>query len=244
MKAMKFCLITGASGDIGEACAWELADKGYSLYCHYYQNHHKIKKLIKELSAAFPEQDFFTIQADLAQDDSLNVFKQAIFQLDAIVFAHGDTIYNLLTEQTNVEFDYMWRIHLKLPMQLCQTFQSKLAQTSHGRIILISSVYGLIGSSMEVLYSTLKGGQLSFANAYAKEVASLGITVNAIAPGAVATQMNKDWTETETKELLENIPLNRMAFPKEIASLVSFLISDKANYMTGITLPITGGWKI
>ena len=129
-------------------------------------------------------------------------------------------------------------------MLLCQKLQTKLSINKHGRIIFISSVYGLIGSSMEVLYSTLKGGQIAFANAYAKEVATLGITINTIAPGAVDTNMNNNWSFEEKKELLDENPLQRMASPEEVASLALYLLSDNAAYITGTTIPVTGGWKI
>ena len=241
---MKYILITGASGDIGRSCALALAKAGYSLYCHYYQSEHKINLLIKELQLKYPSQSFYSVYADLSKENEINNIYSSLYQLDGIIFAHGNTLYNLLTEHTSEDFDMMWRSHLKSPMQLCQICQSKLSQNQYGRIIFISSVYGLIGSPMEVLYSTLKGGQIAFANAYAKEVASLGITVNTIAPGAVDTQMNQEWTEYEKQELLESIPLNRMAFPEEIASLACFLLSDNASYITGVTLPVTGGWKI
>ena len=244
MIASKYCLVTGASGDIGEACARQLAAAGYSVYCHYRQHEEKVRHLIEDLTITYPQQDFFPVHGDFSQDSVLETFNESIFQLDGIIFAHGGTIYDLLTEHSSTDFDTMWQTHLKRPIQFCQNFQSKLSSQQNGRIIFISSVYGLIGSSMEVLYSTLKGGQLAFTNAYAKEVASLGITVNAIAPGAVDTHMNQDWTKEETEELLESIPLNRMARPDEIASLALFLMSDNARYITGTTLPITGGWKI
>lgn len=97
---------------------------------------------------------------------------------------------------------------------------------------------------MEVMYSTVKGAQLAFVKAYAKEVASMNLTVNAIAPGAVDTQMNTSWTQDEKRELLLDIPLNRMAKPSEIASLVNYLLSADATYITGTTIPLAGGWSI
>lgn len=241
---MKYVLVTGASGDIGSACVKQLAQNGYSIYCHYHTQKDKTEKLIHNLQDKYPKQDFFMVQADLSKDSGLNQILQSIFQLDGLIFAHGGTSYNLLTELKPEEFDSMWQTHLKTPMLLCQNLQTKLSTSRHGRIIFISSVYGLIGSSMEVLYSTLKGGQIAFANAYAKEVATLGITVNTIAPGAVDTQMNTDWSLKEREELLNEIPLQRMALPDEIASLALYLLSENASYITGTSIPVTGGWKI
>lgn len=241
---MAFILVTGASGDIGAACARDLAAKGYSLYCHYFSNQTRMDALIEELTLAYPKQDFLPIQCDLRQIDSLSIIQEQLFQLEGIVFAHGHTTYKLITDTTPSEIDDLWCSQLKLPIMLCQALQSTLTQNSFSSIVFISSVYGLIGSAMEVMYSTIKGGQLAFVKAYAQEVASLQLTVNAVAPGAVETQMNLDWSTEEKNELLSDIPLHRMAQPEEIASLVSYLISKDARYITGTVIPVSGGWKI
>lgn len=241
---MAFILVTGASGDIGAACARDLAAKGYSLYCHYFSNQTRMDALIEELTLAYPKQDFLPIQCDLRQIDSLSIIQEHLFQLEGIVFAHGHTTYKLITDTTPSEIDDLWCSQLKLPIMLCQALQSTLTQNSFSSIVFISSVYGLIGSAMEVMYSTIKGGQLAFVKAYAQEVASLQLTVNAVAPGAVETQMNLDWSTEEKNELLSDIPLHRMAQPEEIASLVSYLISKDARYITGTVIPVSGGWKI
>ena len=241
---MAFILVTGASGDIGAACARDLAAKGYSLYCHYFSNQTRMDALIEELTLAYPKQDFLPIQCDLRQIDSLSIIQEQLFQLEGIVFAHGHTTYKLITDTTPSEIDDLWCSQLKLPIMLCQALQSTLTQNSFSSVVFISSVYGLIGSAMEVMYSTIKGGQLAFVKAYAQEVASLQLTVNAVAPGAVETQMNLDWSTEEKNELLSDIPLHRMAQPEEIASLVSYLISKDARYITGTVIPVSGGWKI
>lgn len=241
---MAFILVTGASGDIGEACARELAAKGYSLYCHYFINQTRTVQLIKELTSRYPKQDFLPIQCDLRHTDSIPIIQEHIFQLEGIVFAHGHTTYKLITDTTPAEIDDLWHSQLKIPILLCQRLQSTLTQNPSSSIVFISSVYGLIGSAMEVMYSTMKGGQLAFVKAYAKEVASLHLTVNAVAPGAVDSQMNLDWSTEEKNELLSDIPLHRMAKPKEVASLVSYLVSNDARYITGTVIPISGGWKI
>lgn len=241
---MAFILVTGASGDIGAACARDLAAKGYSLYCHYFSNQTRMDALIEELTLAYPKQDFLPLQCDLRQIDSLSIIQEQLFQLEGIVFAHGHTTYKLITDTTPSEIDDLWCSQLKLPIMLCQALQSTLTQNSFSSIVFISSVYGLIGSAMEVMYSTIKGGQLAFVKAYAQEVASLQLTVNAVAPGAVETQMNLDWSTEEKNELLSDIPLHRMAQPEEIASLVSYLISKDARYITGTVIPVSGGWKI
>ncbi|MGX4685315.1 elongation factor P 5-aminopentanone reductase [Vagococcus sp. JNUCC 83] len=241
---MPYVLVTGASGDIGEACVRDLAKKGFSVYCHYFSNEKKIHTMINELMIDYPKQDFFAIQADLSQSNSTTNLVNSLFELNAIVFAHGQTTYKLLIETSENDLQLLWHTHVHQPIRICQLCQSKLTKQETSHIVFISSVYGLIGSSMEVMYSTVKGAQLSFVKAYAKEVASMNLSVNAIAPGAIDTQMNSSWTIEEKKDLMADIPMNRLAMPKEVSSLVSYLLSDDATYITGATIPISGGWMI
>ncbi|MGX7030250.1 elongation factor P 5-aminopentanone reductase [Vagococcus zengguangii] len=241
---MKHALILGASGDIGTACARVLAAQGWSLYLHYFRNQDKISALQQQLIADYPTQEFFVIQADLNQAGASDKITKSLFNIDGVVVANGQTIYQLLTETTSHAMDDLWTSMLKNPVEICQQVQAKLSREHQGKIVFIGSVYGLQGSAMEVMYSTVKGAQHAFVKAYAQEVASLGITVNAVAPGAVATQMNTDWTAEEMQELLNEIPLNRMAKPEEIGAAVGFLMSKSANYITGTILPVTGGWKV
>lgn len=241
---MNYVLVTGASGDIGEACVKQLAKKGYSVYCHYFRNEQKIKSLLSDLILKYPKQDFFALQADLSSPKSVEQLTKDMFQLHAIIFAHGDTVYKLLSDTTPDEMTHLWHTHVYNPIRLCQLCQPKLTQHSHSQIVFISSVYGLIGSSMEVMYSTVKGAQIAFVKSYAKEVASMNLTINAIAPGAVDTSMNTLWSKEEKQSLLLDIPLNRLAQPKEVASLVSYLLSEDASYITGSTIPLTGGWSV
>ena len=203
-----------------------------------------MKSLLSDLILQYPKQDFFALQADLSSPNSVEELIQNMFQLHAIVFAHGDTVYKLLSDTTPDEMIHLWHTHVYNPIRLCQLCQPKLTQHSHSQIVFISSVYGLIGSSMEVMYSTVKGAQIAFVKSYAKEVATMNLTVNAVAPGAVDTHMNALWSKEEKETLRSDIPLNRLAQPKEVASLVSYLLSSDASYMTGTTIPLTGGWSI
>jgi 3-oxoacyl-[acyl-carrier protein] reductase len=97
---------------------------------------------------------------------------------------------------------------------------------------------------MEAVYSAMKGAQVAFAKSYAKEVATLGITVNVVSPGAVNTRMNLSWTSDELAEVRKKIPLERFAEPSEVATVVDFLLSDRANYITGSVIPVNGGWGL
>lgn len=240
---MRSALILGASGDIGTACAKRLASEGWSLYLHFNQNEEKITKLISKLEHKYQQQQFFKLQLDMSKEVDLDPFIQQLYEVDAVIIASGQTVYKLLTETSSVEMDELWQSHLKVPVLLCQQLQEKLSRKNIGRIVFISSIYGTSGSSMEVMYSAIKGAQNAFVKAYAQEVATLGITVNAIAPGAVKTKMNDEWTKEEIDWLLDEIPLQRMAEPVEVAATVSFLLQEEASYITGTVIPITGGWK-
>ncbi|WP_034550835.1 elongation factor P 5-aminopentanone reductase [Carnobacterium funditum] len=239
---MKSALIMGASGDIGAGIAKELAESGWSLYLHYHTDDKSVGKQLRDYQTAFPKQDFFGIKLDMTDESGIEEFVKNIFQLDAIIFSSGFTTFQLLTEVTSKTMDDMWAVHVKTPLLMLQTLQTKLAYSRSGRVVFISSIYGESGSSMEVIYSTTKGAQLSFVKAYSKEVASLGITVNAISPGAIETKMNSDFSELDLAALKEEIPVGRMGSISEISFWVHQLLEPRSAYLTGQSIIVSGGW--
>ncbi|WP_125587726.1 elongation factor P 5-aminopentanone reductase [Companilactobacillus jidongensis] len=238
-----YALVMGSSGDIGASTARALAEKGWSLYLHYNKNRERIADLQSELAEKYLHQDFIPVQFDM-ETDKVETLTEQIFGLDAIVFAQGNTFYKLLVDIEEAEIDALWKIHIKLPILILKALQDKLALTHHGRVVFIGSIYGKIGSAMEVVYSTVKGAMTSFADAYAKEVASLGISVNVVAPGAVNTKMNAEFSSEDLESIKEEIPADRLANPDEIADLVSYLVNIKSNYLTGQTIYFAGGWLL
>ncbi|KRK64898.1 3-oxoacyl-acyl carrier protein reductase [Companilactobacillus tucceti DSM 20183] len=236
-------LILGSSGDIGTSIAKQLAQKGWSLYLHYNSNQKRVSKLITELQEEYPKQEFIPVKFDMV-NDSVSVLTKQLFTLDAVVFAQGNTYYKLLVDIEEEEIDSLWKIHIKLPILILKELQDKLAESKSGRVVFIGSIYGKIGSAMEVVYSTVKGAMSSFADAYAKEVASLGISVNVVAPGAVDTKMNQEFSSEDLENIREEIPANRLAKPDEIADLVGYLVNMKSNYLTGQTIYFAGGWLL
>jgi 3-oxoacyl-[acyl-carrier protein] reductase len=238
-----YALIMGSSGDIGASTAKNLASKGWSLYLHYNKNRERIEKLLSQLQQDYPHQDFIPVQYDM-ESDKVDKLTSQIFGLDAIIFAQGNTYYKLLVDMDEQEMDSLWNIHIKQPILILKELQDKLAAKHHGRIIFIGSIYGKIGSAMEVVYSTVKGAMSSFADAYAKEVASLGISVNVVAPGAVDTKMNNEFSSEDLAAVRDEIPANRLANSDEIADLVSYLVEIKSNYLTGQTIYFAGGWLL
>lgn len=239
---MKWALVTGASGGIGTAVARRLAQEGWSLYLHYYSNHAQAAALLREFQESYSQQEFLLVQFDMEQEDMQSLVKSQIFSLDAIVFAHGTAEYGLLGTLRPERMDQLWRMHLKTPLLLIQLLEEKLSRSEQARIVFVSSVYGLAGSSNEVFYSTIKGAQIAFVRAYSKEVASRGITVNAICPGAVQTAMNQHFSEEDLAVLLEDIPLGRLGQPEEIGFWAAKLLEKDSGYMTGQALSVSGGW--
>lgn len=240
---MKWALICGASGDIGQQIAIDLAANGWSLYLHYHRATAKIMTLVAELAKTYPKQDFITFSQDMTELESAQqIAKQVFTTLDAVIFAQGTTEYGLFRELQPTKFDQMLAMQLQTPLRLVALLEDKLVQSKAGRIIFIGSVYGGNGSALEVGYSTLKGALSAFCSAYSKEVASTGLTVNVIAPGAVQTQMNLTFSAAEKADVAEMIPKGRFADPKEISYFVKSLLPKEAGYLTGQTLYVTGGW--
>lgn len=239
---MKWALIIGASGDIGTQTAVDLAQQGWSLYLHYFNNQEKAHALREKLQQDYPRQDFLLLQADLSQTESASAIAGQLFSLDAVIFAQGTTDYGLFADEDPVIMAQMLLMQLQTPLTLVQKVQDKLARSGQGRIVFVGSVYGGAGSAMEVGYSTVKGALSAFASAYSKEVASLGITVNVVAPGAVATRMNQTFTPEEQEAVAQEIPAGHFAAPAQISYWICSLLAENASYLTGQTIYVTGGW--
>ena len=240
----RFALVCGASGEIGASICQQLAQDGWSLYVHYNGGVERASKLVTLLQGTYPEQEFMTVQADFSAEDGADRLASQIFSLQAVIFASGQA-YNALLEDTPVNvMDALWRVHVQNPMRLLALVSSKLRQQQRAYVVFISSIWGATGAASETVYSAVKGAQISFVKAYAKEVAYNGIRVNAVAPGFVDTAMNAMLDREARDYIAEEIPLQTFAKPNDIAGSVSFLVNGQADYMTGQVLHVNGGWFI
>lgn len=235
-------LIMGASGDIGSACAYELAAAGFSLYLHYFKNQERISQLQRDLTERYPNQDFFMVSLDMKNPDAVPQFCQQLFALDTIVFAQGGSWYGLVSQMPQASMAELWQVHLETPVLLLQHLEKKLARASLGRVIFIGSLYGEVGSGLEAYYAAVKSAQVGFVKSYAQEVATLGITANVVAPGAVQTHLLNQFSSEELGALQKELPLLRLARPEEIAYFVGVCAAEKASYLTGSVLNVNGGW--
>jgi 3-oxoacyl-[acyl-carrier protein] reductase len=147
-----------------------------------------------------------------------------------------------MTDIKDAEIRQMVQLQITSPYMLSKELIPEMVRKKSGSIIVISSIWGEIGASCEVLYSMVKGGQNTFVKALAKELAPSGIRVNAIAPGAVATDMLQAFSEEDLADLKDEIPLGRIGKPEEIGEAVLFLSSNRASYITGQVLSVNGGW--
>jgi 3-oxoacyl-[acyl-carrier protein] reductase len=235
---VKYALVTGASGGIGQSIAKQLAQDGYHLYLHYYRNKEALVALSEQLSV-----HVHLVQADLSCSSGVDdLLSQLHHPIDVLIHNSGNSFYGLVTDMTDEQVQQMVQLHVTSPFLLTKRLLPSMIKKRSGQIVVISSIWGLTGASCEVLYSMVKGAQNTFVKALAKEVALSGIRVNAIAPGAIDTPMLAHLNEEELTDLAEQIPLGRIGTPEEVAKAVSFLISDDASYITGQILSVNGGW--
>ncbi|MGI6702311.1 MAG: elongation factor P 5-aminopentanone reductase [Christensenellales bacterium] len=237
---MKTVLITGASRGIGAATAELMAKSGYRVVINYNQSRDKALELRDRLvDKGF---DALAIKADVSSYDEVdNMFGQieSVYQgVDILVNNAGVSELKLLIDMSPDEFKRMIDVNLTGCFNTIKRAISYML-TKGGRIINISSVWGITGASMESHYSASKAGLIGLTKSLAKEYARSGITVNCIAPGVIDTEMNSHLTEQEKNALLEQIPAYRMGTPREVAETVLFL--SKADYITGQIITIDGG---
>jgi len=240
----KFACIFGASGEIGQAISLQMAREGWSLYLHFHKNEQSISTLQDRLSSTYKDQDFIPLQADLSTLDGFEIVVQSIFDIQTLVFSHGQSLYKVLEDTTVKDMDSLWRTHVQNPMLIVSDLSAKLRKHDQSYIVFIGSIWGETGASGETVYSTVKGAQHTFVKAYAKEAGPSGIRVNAIAPGIIDTQMNASLSPSEKQGVVSEIPLQRIGQTSEVATMVQFLTNGNGDYITGQILRVNGGWYI
>lgn len=242
---MKRALVFGASGGIGQAICTELAKAGWSLYLHCDQNWEEVVSKSKILTQTYPQQDFIPIRLNfLASDHELSQFVAGLLPINAAIFAQGITKYNFFGQQSLNEIDQILRINLATPLKLTRLLEPQLIKQEFSRIVYLGSVYGGNGSALESVYSASKAGLSRFCQAYAREVASANLTINVIAPGAVSTPMNANFSQKTKLEVESEIPAGRWAKSTDISYWVKVLLDRRSAYCTGQTIYVSGGWLL
>lgn len=244
MLTGKVALVTGASRGIGRAIALTLANYGANVIVNYNGSKERAEEVVKEIQEK-TGQKAVAIQANVAETaDIEKLFTESIAafgRIDILVNNAGITKDNLILRMTEEEFDAVIDTNLKGAF-LCMKQAAKLMlKQKSGRIVNIASISGIIGNAGQTNYAAAKAGMIGMTKSLAKELASRGITVNAVAPGAIRTDMTDVLSDKVKEGMIAQIPLSRFGEPEEIAEAVAFLASDKAAYITGQTLQVNGG---
>lgn len=241
----KTALITGGSGGIGEAVSIQLAEIGASVAVGYHTNIEKAQQTVKRCQGLGVEA--CCVHLDVGKRSSIEQACREVSMYlsppEILVHAAGASKWGVIQDFTDRDYDQLMDVHVRGAFYLVQTILSHMIQKGDGRIIFISSIWGQTGGAGEVLYSAAKGAQISMAKALAKEVALSGITVNAVAPGAIETGLlDRQLSRLEKEQLAEEIPVGRLGRTKEVASLVQYLCLPQSSYITGQVFAVNGGW--
>ncbi|CAA3974851.1 3-oxoacyl-ACP reductase family protein [Staphylococcus aureus] len=239
----KSALVTGASRGIGRSIALQLAEEGYNVAVNYAGSKEKAEAGVEEIKAKGV--DSFAIQANVADADEVKaMIKEVVSQfgsLDVLVNNAGITRDNLLMRMKEQEWDDVIDTNLKGVFNCIQKATPQMLRQRSGAIINLSSVVGAVGNPGQANYVATKAGVIGLTKSAARELASRGITVNAVAPGFIVSDMTDALSDELKEQMLTQIPLARFGQDTDIANTVAFLASDKAKYITGQTIHVNGG---
>ncbi|HEA6775798.1 TPA: 3-oxoacyl-[acyl-carrier-protein] reductase [Staphylococcus aureus] len=239
----KSALVTGASRGIGRSIALQLAEEGFNVAVNYAGSKEKAEAVVEEIKAKGV--DSFAIQANVADADEVKaMIKEVVSQfgsLDVLVNNAGITRDNLLMRMKEQEWDDVIDTNLKGVFNCIQKATTQMLRQRSGAIINLSSVVGAVGNPGQANYVATKAGVIGLTKSAARELASRGITVNAVAPGFIVSDMTDALSDELKEQMLTQIPLARFGQDTDIANTVAFLASDKAKYITGQTIHVNGG---
>ncbi|MBP1991376.1 3-oxoacyl-[acyl-carrier-protein] reductase [Paenibacillus eucommiae] len=239
----KVALVTGASRGIGRAIALQLAEAGADVVVNYAGSEEAAGKVVAEIEAL--GRKAIKCRADVSSfqeaEDLVKQTIEAFGKIDILVNNAGITRDNLIMRMKEDEFDQVIATNLKGVFNCLKAVTRPMMKQRSGRIINISSVVGVLGNPGQANYVAAKAGVIGLTKSAAKELATRGITVNAVAPGFIETDMTDKLTGDTRDQLLKSIPMERLGQPEDIAKAVRFLASDDASYMTGQTLHVDGG---
>ena len=241
---MKTVIVTGGSRGIGAALVKELAKCKYNVVLNYNNSEEAAKQIQKELEEQNIKIEIF--KADVSKREE--VIKLVKFTLekyksiDVLINNAGIDQIKPFMDITDKDWNNIMQVNLNSVFYCCQEVLENMIHNKKGCIINISSIWGRIGASCEVHYSASKAAIDGLTKALAKEMGPSNIRINSIAPGIIETEMNKDLSKEDIKEILAQVPLGRIAKPEEIVKSIKWLIEDE--YVTGQVISVDGGWNI
>jgi 3-oxoacyl-[acyl-carrier protein] reductase len=242
----KVAVVTGGSRGIGRAIALELAVQGFKVVVNYRSQEAQAQKVVETIQGMGGEA--VAIQAHVASAQDVEEMARRVKgtwgSVGVLVNNAGITRDNILVRMKEEEWDQVLETNLKGAFLCSQVFVKDMMRARWGRIVNITSVVGVTGNPGQTNYAASKAGLVGFTKALAREVASRGITVNAIAPGYIETEMTQGLSQKVKEAMLEAIPLGRFGSPEEVAKLVSLLASSHGGYITGQVLVVDGGMTL
>lgn len=245
-KLTRAAVVTGGSRGIGRAVCVALAKQGCNVvvnYCHGEAAAAETAALCKELGV-----EAVTVQADVSTAEGCKkLFEEAVNafgRVDILVNNAGVTRDNLILRLSEEDFDTVLNANLKGAFLCCKEAARRMVRQRYGRIVNLSSVVGLRGNAGQTNYSASKAGLIGLTKSLAKELASRNITVNAVAPGFIDTDMTAVLSEQAKEAMLSTIPMAKLGQPEDVAHAVAFFASDEAAYITGQVLCVDGGMAV
>lgn len=243
MLADKIAVVTGASRGIGREIAITLAAQGATVIVNYNGSAARAEEVVNEITAAGGKAE--AIQCNVSEFEKAAELMDHVVKtygrVDILVNNAGITRDNLLMKMSEEEFDAVIETNLKGAFNCMKHVSRQMLKQRSGRIVNISSVSGVMGNAGQVNYSASKAGLIGMTKAAAREMASRGITVNAVAPGFISTEMTDVLSDSVKTAVTEQIPMKNFGSTKDIANAVAFLASDLAGYITGQVLCVDGG---
>jgi 3-oxoacyl-[acyl-carrier protein] reductase len=239
----KTCLVTGGTRGIGRATALLMAEHGANVIVNY-QNSKELADEVCELARKIGVRAMAG-QANIANEHQVGVMLDQVFAefgvVDILVNNAGITRDKSFLKMTRMMWDEVLGVNLNGPFNISQAILPKMIAAGWGRVINLASVVGLTGNFGQANYAVTKGGIIAFTQTLAREVARKGITVNAVAPGFIDTDMTKDLPPAALEQVKAMTPVGRLGAPEEVAKAIVFLASPGASYITGQVLSVNGG---